>query len=474
MEDNKDQGVKNSEERSRKRPPMKVNIVKRTVDVDESEAQGVLSYDWDRDIQESPDPAPTVKCFYADEEKTDELDPLNIGPGKWRTAVRADPNDYIYLEMADGEKKIYHAHRQLWYSTIDKYLYAYYRLQEEKASGEWVELRQPDEANELLGRYWDRSQHRRKELPPIFTLENVKNPGGRKAAKGYHVVVVPKYIKNAMGNLLWRWLAVRKNDIHEQESLAFDGLPLWLTENTDLKYEWSLESIMTENESDEDKKKSISKVRAAGEFTLADYIFHEMNTGISLSIEITALLLEFEDQELMEKALQAFQKDALKDIVASPMLFSRICAARNFFQQILMEMAVDQYEWTLQKKTNQEEEIQWTQRVNRARAHVLSLHKPVLSGLYDAETDKSLEHLTELIKKMKKPVDLLGYTEKPEYGLAIFCNQAHKNVKFFVDELRIGQEQRRRDDPDTSEYRYELFRKVHAMVRKAIWYPQKK
>lgn len=167
MEDNKAQGSEKALERIRKMNPLKVKIVERPVEVDGFEYQGVFSYDWDRDIQETPPPPPTVRNSYVDKDQIDSWWPLCIGPDKWYGAVRADPNDEIQLEMEDGERKSYHAHAGLWHRTIDTYLYAYYLLQEKKAAGEFVELGQSDEANELLRLYYGRSKKRRKKLPLI-------------------------------------------------------------------------------------------------------------------------------------------------------------------------------------------------------------------------------------------------------------------------------------------------------------------
>jgi hypothetical protein len=280
---------------------------------------------------------------------------------------------------------------------------------------------------------------------------------------------VPRHIKNAAGNLLWRWLRVSDNAEHEKKSLAFDGLLLWLLVNTDLEYKPDNESKTPKNKPGDNQKKSRKMVCPVENFTLIDYIYHEMYTGISLSIEITAVLLEFEDEILAEEALKAFQKHALKDIVFSPMLFTRICAARHFFQQILMEKMVDQYGWTSLEKSVQDEERQWKQRVNRACAHIGSAYKPVLCYVQDLEIDEALMHLTMLITKMKQPVDLFGYVNNPEHGLAVFCNPNHKNAKFFLDELKTGQEQKLQKDRRSSRREIRLFRKVHEMVRKAIW-----
>ena len=48
-------------------------------------------------------------------------------------------------------------------------------------------------------------------------------------------------------------------------------------------------------------------------FTLSDYIFHELATGVSLSIEITAALMEL-DPSIRDAALEAFFKKGLAEV----------------------------------------------------------------------------------------------------------------------------------------------------------------
>ena len=66
-------------------------------------------------------------------------------------------------------------------------------------------------------------------------------------------------------------------------------------------------------------------------FDLEDYIAHELKTGISLSTEITAIVLEL-DEEIRDVVLNEFYQSALRDIVRFPFPFARIAAARNYFQ----------------------------------------------------------------------------------------------------------------------------------------------
>lgn len=78
-------------------------------------------------------------------------------------------------------------------------------------------------------------------------------------------------------------------------------------------------------------------------FKPEDYIAYELMTGLSLSVEITAVLLEI-DQEIRDFAFYWFCEYALEDLVRIPFLYARATAARNFFLQVNLDWTKAKYQ----------------------------------------------------------------------------------------------------------------------------------
>ena len=80
-------------------------------------------------------------------------------------------------------------------------------------------------------------------------------------------------------------------------------------------------------------------------FKTEDYIAYELMTGLSLSVEITAILLEI-DQEIRDLAFHYFCEYALADLVRIPFPYARSAAARNFFLQVNLDWSREKYKWS--------------------------------------------------------------------------------------------------------------------------------
>lgn len=80
------------------------------------------------------------------------------------------------------------------------------------------------------------------------------------------------------------------------------------------------------------------------DFRPEDYIAYELMTGLSLSVEITAILLEI-DQEIRDLALYYFCEYAIMELVRIPFPYARSTAARNYFLQINLDWNKAKYEW---------------------------------------------------------------------------------------------------------------------------------
>lgn len=403
--------------------------------------ESIFDFDWGKDILESPKPPEVIESFSPLEE-----DRLVFGyDRKTYTYVQADPRDKLrFLEPVAGTKEHY-VNKQIWQNTLDRYLEHYYRLVKRKAGT----LYQTSEMHEVLTgrleRYYDAASDRQKPIPPVvkrtvFLDKSIVDEQSRNYAMISHM-------GKAYLNQACRWLFTKDKALHST-SLFYDGLPLRVKVKT------------------EEGTKCIALVE---DFSICDYMDHEMLTGISLSIEITAVLREFLDKSLQERALAAFEKTALPRVVKSRQLFTRISAARNFFQQFLMEQNTDYYRWTTSIRSDRISEEEWDAMVLRAGRHLDILEsRPMGLDVPEEETDRAIAHLEHLLSKVEVPVNLPKYAKAPEHGLAAFCNRNHYKIASFLDDLKDKDAERITQIPRRRSEAHILFQRVRAMVKMAI------
>ena len=92
------------------------------------------------------------------------------------------------------------------------------------------------------------------------------------------------------------------------------------------------------------------------DFKPEDYIAYELMTGLSLSIEIMAIILEM-DPALRKEALNNFFRDDVHNLVSLPFPYARAAAARNYFLQIQMYYHKRPYQWSANPVTETFEHI---------------------------------------------------------------------------------------------------------------------
>lgn len=414
----------------------------------------VLDYNWTQDIDYYSTWIPHLE---------------NVGTSY--QLVEADPNDILILSDSNCDKDMkYHVHKQIWYHTIDAYLIEYYHLNKAyRNTPHSVTL--DCNTQEKLVNYLQAASNRRKPISKQLRIIFPKRTSPDNIAN--HPFFIPGHAPAAMLNAMYRWLWSPANSKSKMTSLFYDGL------------------IFCPKKEDPEVPSPIPS------FTLMDYIEHELFTGISLSIEISAILLEISDSELRQKALDAFTDNALAHIVRSDRLFFRIAASRNYFQQIILESNTLSYKWNGYQKKELTSSTLWKEVIERAQKHipplynntitivkpsqsesasdVLSLERDIKFGaLSDSQKDKEISiqdklyHLETLIQEMKKPVDLMDYVRHPIHGLAIFCNPKHPNVNHY---LQLLEEESHYPTTSISRCRTEghkLFMKVHEKVQNAI------
>lgn len=384
-------------------------------------------YNWELDIKNAL-PPPIVgyeSKVYTPEELNRPLTfgTPELGPPYW--LVTADPNDIIVLMNCAGEKTRYPAHCNVWQNTIDHYLCEYYTLSRKKYEGSVVMCMLAGELQTKLQNYKSASADRQKPLPQNIQLGKLSEPNTS--------FLLPAFASAEYRNQLYRWIDTPATATNQISSIEYDGLPFVPHDSSDYF-----------------------------PFTLIDYIEHEYHTGVSLSIEITAVLLEINPSH-RDEVLDVFVQDAMSAIIRCPYLFTRNTVARQYIQQIIMECTPqNSYEDQFSSSPL------WRKALEHAQYHpnrLSSEHNSDNADVSDREQiDAILNKITSLLSQVCHPINLPAYVEHPTHGLPVFCNGKHANVEKLL-QIIVEQEQQparcRRED-------YILFRKVHSHIRTAI------
>jgi len=432
----------------------------------------IMLFDWEKDTQETPPPKRAIFNIRQSEGQSAgwEYEPLLV--------VQADPTDIVTAKVksnasekgntegANSDKqsdvaevlvrKNYHMHPMMWLNTVDKYVNQYCRLYEllydKQKEVEWIEVAIHETVQEKLLKQKKEVKRKRKTLEVNTSYVRYVRPNALSDTGGGRYKI-PKHGAPLYLNCLYRDISTPSNATQKKLELTYDGK----------KY---IEGDWIPN------------------FSLTDYYWHEAITGISLSIEITAILLEVQnklpDVALWERAFSDFCKKALPTIAKSRMYFTRNAIARSFFQQIYLEQTIRSYEWEDDEKEwksfccDWEEDDRkwkayhgWESLIRRAMIPCSLLKSyPYEPDVPETELEQSLTHLWELLKSAERPIDFAGYIENPTHGLAMFCNPAHENVSRFLNELGMGVDIGETEGIKPRERR--LFTKIHQAVKMAM------
>lgn len=408
-----------------------------------------LDFDWEKDIQSAFEP-PSYTVQPRPVNPTDPKDDRYwpVGGDSFRL-VQADPDDILHLSDQVLGERHYHVNKMIWMNTVDRYLFQYMLLAQRQNGYKEILLELPDVLQRKYNNYFDTSESRKKPIPPFIQLQK---PDNKDSENGSAIrCVVPIFAQSAYQNLICRWLWSQSNSVDQQSSMYYDGIIMRL---------------------EGDGKNSV--IDFVPKFSLMDYIQHEMLTGISLSIEMTAILLEIEDDDLKELALEAFctkpmdsfERTPLDICARSPLLFTRNTVARNYFQQIILETATQKYEW---KKTANRNILLREDTVKRAAKHVEILIPRInWEDVPDNQIQEAIDQIYKMLSQVTIPVNLPAYVMKPKHGLAVFCHPNHKNIEFFLQELAEKDRNRITSIPRWRTKAHKWFKKVHSSVKSAI------
>ena len=408
----------------------------------------ILELNWDVDFPENrhaifPPPKP------ADENENEH--PFIFGERaiypqdrEFAFLVQADPQDLLQLSTPVHGTKKHYSTNLIWYHTLDRYIHQYYLLAQKRDATQQVAIELPLDIDEKYKRNRTRTKETSKELPVEQAYLSLITEGFHAKDKSAQSTT-PRFTHATYLNMLYRHLWINKG-AKKKLSLYFDGVAF-----RDPVFN---EIIPT--------------------FSIEDYIEHEYLTGISLSIEISAILMEFTDETLMMAAFNSFCCEALPDIIRSPMIFTRNTVARQFFQQILFETSIQKYRWKEHSKirASHATDPAWHRLVQRAKIHsqVLRTYQQPLE-IVDSQIDLALTHIENLLSVVEIPVNLPEYANNPTYGLAPFCHPKHNNVKVFLKKLSAfsNPDTDTKDLPRSRFYGSDIFTMVNERVKKALY-----
>lgn len=430
----------------------------------------IFQLDWECDLQHIPEPTAYLL-------KDQFSDPTSERDYRKYPLVQADPTDRICFSKSVLGKCEHRSNKLIWMSTLDRYLRQYYLLarQREEIEGDHIRMRKILVPYQVHEEYLDYLSRRNKN-PICYDIRLFEQAKGETTEdEKYLFYNAPRFACGSFLNHICRSIYTRKNADNNRYSLFSDGLKFEL---------YGIEDFIPS-------------------FELVDYFEHEMTTGVSLSIEIASVLLEFEDDELRHSAWSAFCDKVLPRIIHSQLFFTRNTIARNFFQQILMEKKINDYRWYPEGAETDAKGM-----LNRALSHTdliwsnpeqlyykSSEKKEKLTvprgNIYpsrievpDGQIDDALKHLWSLLSIVTQPFDLCyrGDTNANRVyenkHLAVFCNPEHNHVKRYLDELvnavnsRDGmknlEEGKKYSTPRKRDREHSMFRMVHSTVRKMI------
>lgn len=270
---------------------------------------------WNRNAVNAP--APASVDYWAE---ANMLLPFQIsGMPKFRFSylIDADPNDKITFQFEGEDAVTFQMHSASWLWSIDYLLHRYLTLALRGSEESTKMLKVPLGILNRYSNYKNAMSSRKKELSSHASnyLKGLKSTILRYEADGYLQCKVPRFFEPCNLNRYCQELFVRPDNNAYLNSPRRDG-------------------ILFQDE----------ELTALPAFELEDYVAHELRTGISLSTEITAIVLEL-DEAIRDIVLNEFFKSSLRDIVRFPFPFARVAAARNYFQQIISEWTRDKYSW---------------------------------------------------------------------------------------------------------------------------------
>lgn len=406
--------------------------------------RSVLDFDWSSDIATANTPLDKSSKPIPDTSK--EISFNNYY--EEYALAQADPGD-IFFYSENRKTLSVNPHYYIWKNTFDSYINAYihllYQIRNNPTESFGREIVFPETIEEKYTAYLNTTHKRKKTLsidpPHCKATEN-------NSSEGTYVFLFPQVGTAAYANQFCRSLYTPPNATTKTLYPQYDGT-------------------------------LFPHKKAAYHFEFEDYYYHELLTGISLSIEIASVLMEckikFNEPDIWNKAIRDFSKKALPTIVWSSCLYTRNSVARLFFQQIFMELTLQKYRWPASFSALDNADC-WNDLIERASSSISILEaNDAYIPVEDSRADDALAHIKDLFASVDKSWDLLSYALTPTRGLAAFCNEKHEHVTYYLSEINPDRYNDHRKNRKTDRYRGEkdiIFQTVHKEVRRAIKFCQ--
>ena len=399
------------------------------------EKNPILEFSWEKDIR----PDVRVSRSYATPKPQTYLSdgtPWGVSLDT-RPLFEREEADKLQLKDKQGLERPIKVNILDWSRSLDRYLYQYFLLIETKSmaqtKSDWVKYDLPDQIAAKLDNYIEAKKIGRARKLPV-TLDLLEEYAG----SGYKI---PRYFRACYLNQVCRGLAADSTATTSLLAPQQDGVAFW--KNIEGEYP---------------------------RFEIEDYWLHEKTTGISLTIEISAVFLEVgkkhKDDALWDKALETFIRKALPTIVRSPLFFTRNTVARRFFQQILMEQSIPSDQCNQTEISDWQIETYWNELIERATFHLnVLVPNPEVYNVPLPQVDEAISHIQKLLASVAEPVNMPAYVNDPKRGLAPFCDTRHAKVSYFTDRLYISKNDSIRMN---SKSQLTAFARIRKAVKEAI------
>ena len=368
---------------------------------------------------------------------------------KFSMLAKADPLDRVIFSKAVL------GHREVpldfwgWTATIDWLLYDYFLLVKRKGALE-AQIDIPLDIDNFYINHEKAAHSRKKNLSfQLATVTHEDRCANCKTVK-YKVSAlgVPSYV-NLLSRALYHNASARS--IHT--SLFYDGLKFQL---------------------------DYGETDFIPSFKLEDFIIHELYTGISLSIEVASILLEFDDPDLRKRAFRTYCEHALPTVIKSPLIYARIAASRLFLRQILSTVTALAYIPDYAADLNDDSSIYWHQLLDLAKSHIYPLTTAEgfnfifspddhgIATLSEESLDTNMADVMEALSQIEYPLNLKKVLDKDNDVLAVFCQSSHRYVSSYINQLAEEASANLPVPIRTRKKEHLLFQSVHKEIRRAI------
>ena len=353
----------------------------------------ILELDWEKDI---PDP-----IFHLVEHcgisSCDVSSGMHFYPPTDILRVQADPQDIIKFNKVVLGDEIYHATSATWRWTLDRYIHLYYQLARQRDSGKTITHYVSTNTVTKIENALNRPKAKRPITTTIVSRRHMQGVCPDDSER--EGIKFEKFAHAAAINSFYWDHAVRPDADDIRSSLCFNGL--------------------------------LFPDAPVPTYRLEDYVEHELQTGVSLSIEIASVLSKFgkTNSAFVNDVLEIFSQKLLPQLLQCPFFFTRNTVARLFFLQILSEQTL--YSCSLEGITGTDYiKSSWFQdTLSRALSHMDILYPlPDEIVLPNEEIDSALQHIESLLRNVSCPINLLEYVEAPTHGFALFCHPLHDEV----------------------------------------------